>query len=233
MFLRTTACLFCLAILYHPQAAYGKEPLSEKRRAEEAADKFIRRWHQTLDLNPLFDEMYFADPRFKRQYHNIFVGISLIMSQKRPNPFFAADVDEELLRAWMTAFLNLGYLKEEHALAFGELSLEAYEQDEEEAFDPKMITREQVEKSMGSTNKACSEYRKHLTAEIFESALYMSNLRKLQNSYEESSGAFQIIKSDLSKYGGEPDVKVYLLKRGVFEFTFIEEEGELKVLTLG
>jgi hypothetical protein len=34
-------------------------------------------------------------------------------------------------------------------------------------------------------------------------------------------------------YGGEPEVKVYRLKRGVFEFTFIEEEGELKVLTLG
>ncbi|HEY7911850.1 MAG TPA: hypothetical protein VIG62_08050, partial [Blastocatellia bacterium] len=91
MFLRTTVCLLCLAILHHPQTAYGKEPLSEKRRAEEAADKFIRRWHETLDLNLLFDEMYFADPRFERLNHNVFLGMSLIMSQKAPKYVFAPD----------------------------------------------------------------------------------------------------------------------------------------------
>jgi hypothetical protein len=233
MFLRTTVCLLCLAILYHPQTAYGKEPLSEKRRAEEAADKFIRRWHQTLDLNRLFDEMYFADPRFERLNHNVFPGMTLIVSQKAPEYVFAPDVDEKHMRAGLIVLLNLGYLKEEHALAFGELSLEAYEQDEEEAFDLKMITREQIEKSIAPMDQTCSEYRKHLTAEIFESALYKSNLRRLQNSYEESSGAFQVIKINLSEFGGEPEVKVYRLKRGVFDFSFIEEGGELKVLKLG
>src|SRR5215475_11467577 len=37
------------------------------RRAEEAADRFIERWHQTLDLNILFDELFVADPKVKRR----------------------------------------------------------------------------------------------------------------------------------------------------------------------
>jgi hypothetical protein len=231
MFLRITVSLLCFAILYLPQAAYGKEPLSEKRRAEEAADKFIRRWHETLDLNLLSDDLYVSNPQLRQEKYRIFFGLKGGMAAYD----LAKDVDEKIMRVALIAFLNLMFLKAEYALAFGELSLEAYEHDEEEESDlvPNMVTRVEVEKYIASSEQTCSQYRKHLTAEIFESALYKLNLRKAQESREEILKTFQIIKRDLSEYGGEPDVKVYLLKRGVFDFSFIEEGGELKVLKLG
>ncbi|MCI0485815.1 MAG: hypothetical protein L0229_04355, partial [Blastocatellia bacterium] len=37
----------------------------------------------------------------------------------------------------------------------------------------------------------------------------------------------------LSEYGVAKDQEVYKIKRGMFEFYFIEENGKLKVLTLG
>ena len=62
--------------------------------------------------------------------------------------------------------------------------------------------------------------------------------RYLENSKEEEAGRSRYkkrfrINRGYSEFGVPDSTNVYYLRRGVFELYFIEENGKLKVLTLG
>lgn len=234
MFLRATVCLLCFISLNPAQAIAQQRTVSEKQRAEEAADRFIRRWRQTLDLNLLFDEMFVARPENRKVFMSNFRGLAVYISNNLTLHEITEDVDEKLRRAAMMAMWNYMHLREEYALAFGKLALEIHETGEDEAEEgPDVLTGAHVTKFIADLEKPSAEYKKPLTAEIFESPLYRLNLKRYQESPERSSEVFKVTMNDFSHRGGGRGVKVYRLRRGVFDFYFVEEEGKLKVLSLG
>ncbi len=238
MFWQAIVCLLCFTSFNLPQAIPAEKPVSEKQRAEEAADRFIRRWHETFDLNVLFDEMFVAKPENRRVFTNLFSGLSVYIGKNLDGPGIAKDVDEKLMRSTIMAVFNLIYLQAEYALAFGALALEVNENNQEELeseLEPgvEVLTRGQLTGFIASLEKSSAEFRKDLKAEVFKSALYQLNLKKDHAAAESSSKVFEVTRKDISECGGGRSVKIYRLKRGVFDFHFVEEEGKLKVLSLG
>jgi tetratricopeptide (TPR) repeat protein len=217
------------------------EEEEKRRQVEEAADRFIRRWHETLDLNVLFDEMYVSNPEQRRRNVNLFYGVYQHVTASAYGPAVDKTVDEKVMRAAFIAFWNRAYLNSEYRLSH-------FKAEEEANYPPDIVKAEtelrqiklsQKRMSLGpimqfvaKVDQASSVYRRHLTPEKFKAPLYQENIKKMAAEVSESEKPFRIIKG-FPEYGVKDDVEVYTLERGVFSFYFVREGGQLKVLTLG
>ena len=103
-----------------------------------------------------------------------------------------------------------------------------------EKLSNKVMSVKPVQQFIEITNLRLSFLRKNFPREVFESATYKASLQKMYEAQktDEFDKDFQITEG-FPEYGVKDDVEVYRLKRGVFDFYFIEEAGKLKVLTLG
>ena len=139
------------------------------------------------------------------------------------------------------AFWNMYYLFDEYRLAYEtpdedlkyppeiESALKEYRKLK---LNPKRMIRAKVLEFAAKANYVSSLFRKYLTPEVFKSARYQENLKRTEDSYNEDSKRFRISKG-FPEYFVADEVEVYRLRRGIFDFYFVEEEGKLKVLTLG
>ena len=217
------------------------EEQAMRRRVEEAADHFIRRWHETLDLNVLFDELYVTDA--KQRWINVawFAGVYQFMTATAGGPAVDKDVDEATLRAGFMAFWNMAYLSQEYGLTHGKRNEPLARPPGVEALiaamrgvklDPKRMSRAAVIEFVAKANAVAAAYRPALSPANFQSRLYQSNLKGYEGSQSEDSRGVRILHG-FPGYGIPETVEVYRLRRGVFDFYFVEENGKLRVLTLG
>jgi TonB family protein len=246
-----------------PSPAYTKkgkvfsEAEQEKlKRVEEAADRFIQRWHETLDLNVLFHEMYVSDPKQKSRNAYLFYGVYQFLSASAYQPKVAKDIDESVMREAFFAFWNLYYLRREYTLAFVDIERVDQEDSRNELetqdpyeimkippeiaaamkdfkklkLNPKSMTLLAVKDFIGRANYISLLHRKYLFKESFASELYQKNLKRQEEDFDDE--VVFSIQLGFPEYEIASDVEVYHLRRGFFEFCFIEEEGQLKVLTL-
>jgi TonB family protein len=219
-----------------------EEEKVKKRRAEEAADLFIQRWHETLDMNVLFDEMYVSDPEQRRRNAYLFYGVYQFVTATADGPKFSKEIDEQTLREAFLAFWNWYYLANEYDLAFRkEEEMEAKSPPEATEIsqnlrrlklNPKRMIPAQIKEFIAQYNQFSSIYRKHLPREVFESDLYKKSTGENRSELEKYRRDFSVM-DGFPEYKIKKGVEVYKLERGVFEFFFIEENGKLKVLTLG
>lgn len=211
------------------------EEVVKQRRVEEAADRFIQRWHQTLDMNILFDELYVSNPKQRQLNARMFYGVYKFLSAS-VGPAVDRDVDETLMRDAFFAFWNLFYLSDEYQLAYQKPDPPEIEKQPMEsrrtALDAKRMSRRQVEQYIDKTRTFLPLYRKYLPPEVFKTQRYTDNLKRQEESRSEDEKPFRIAPG-FPEFGVPNDVEVYYLRKGVFEFYFIEENGKLKVLTLG
>lgn len=216
--------------------------IGKKRRVEEAADRFIERWHQTLDLNVLFEEMYVSNPKLRQINGRLFRGVYQFLSASAWGPGVNKDVGDELLRDAFFAFWNMYYMSDEYQMA--------YQTDEQGGLvDPpelkrmrasmqrrklneKRITRTQAIELRDGFKGIAAVYRKYLRADTFKSATYLKNLSREDSHENEFEKRFQI-SPGFPGFGVPDNVEVFYLQKGVFRFYFVEEEGKLRVLTLG
>ena len=214
------------------------EEAAKERRVEEAAERFIKRWHETLDLNILFDEQYVANPEQRRMNVGLFGGVYKQLSASAYGPGVAKGVDEALLRDAFFAFWNYYYLAQEYQLALGKPDDGDFPEPPEfkrpqmPKLDQKMIRRTQVVQLMEILKPAAAVYRKYLTPDLFSAPRYSQNLRRAEDKADENEKRFRISQG-FPEYDVPNNTDVYYLRKGVFEFYFIEENGKLKVLTLG
>jgi tetratricopeptide (TPR) repeat protein len=222
----------------------SQKELDKRRECEEVADRFIQRWHETLDLNILFDEMYIANPQQRKRNVAMFYGVYKFLTGSA-GPKLDKGFNDEIFQAGFFAFWNSVYLGSESRLVIpnGEerekheqLALEdaKYQEGMKKLnLSDKVMSVKPVQQYIEAMNKMLSFLRKGYPREVFETEVYKENLKKRydqeKNEFEKD---FRIIEG-FSEYGVKDDVEVYYLKRGVFRFYFVEEEGKPKVLTLG
>ena len=75
-------------------------------------------------------------------------------------------------------------------------------------------------------NRASLTLRSHLSPAAFESAAYQANVKKREVAPDPG---FQI---DHERFGGGPEIEILELSRGIFTFQMIEENGQLRILTI-
>jgi tetratricopeptide (TPR) repeat protein len=217
--------------------------MAKRRRVEESADRFIERWHETLDLNVLFDEMYVSNPKQRQMNGRLFRGVYQFLSASAWSPGVNKDVDDELMRNAFFAFWNVAYMVDEYRLAHqaderGELAeppeLKRSQQSlrQRPKLHEKRITRLQVVGLRDGFKGLAAVYRKYLTADTFKSPTYLENFRREESHESEFEKRFKITPG-FPGFGVPDSVEVYYLQKGVFRFYFVQEEGKLKVLTLG
>ncbi len=221
-----------------PLTAEEKEKLP---RVEDAANRFIERWHETLDMNVVFDELYVSNPQQRSLNVRLFYGVYKFISGSGYAPAVGKGVDESVMREGFMAFWNIFYLSEEYRLAFQKSEdqedyvqpemAEAFEEVKKVKLDEKRIILAQVRQFIEKANRASSLMRKYLTREAFDMPLYKANLKKCREETPIEI-AFSIERG-FPEYGVGKEKEVYNLEHCVFDFYFVEEAGQLKVLTLG
>lgn len=217
------------------------EEVAKQHRVEEAADRFIERWHQTLDMNVLFDELYVSNPKQRQQNARMFYGVYKFWAGSS-GPEVDQDVDDTLMRDGFFTFWNLWYQINEYVLAYQEPDDQELAEPPEfkrqplksrlPKLDVKRMSRRQVGQFIDKTRAVLPVYRKYLAAEVFKTERYLENLKRHEESESEDQKRFKI-EPGFPDFGVPNNVEVYYLRKGIFEFYFIEENGKLKVLTLG
>jgi TonB family protein len=203
------------------------------RLAEEAADRFIQRWHETLDFRAVFDELYVSNPAQRRR--NVYLFISRAPNNDKVRQ--AKGLDEALVKDGFIAFWNMYYLGQEYVLsvqhqepkdgavptdiAEGEKNVRNMEVQDE-------LTPDQIREFVVRANQLSSVYRKYLSRDVFESAAYQANY--LEHSKHWNSAR---IEHGWREFKVNKENEVYNIRRGIFDLYFIEEGGQLRVLTLG
>jgi hypothetical protein len=189
----------------------------------------------------LFDEMYVTDP--KQRFHNaaLFYGVYQFLTGSG-GPAVDKDVDARVLRAGFMAFWNMAYLSDEYNLAHKTSEREELKeppeieslkrQSEKIELDPKRMRAAAVMQFAAKANAIAAVYRKALPPAAFQTAAYQKNLaqrRAVEDKYEKP---YRVVKG-FEQFGISDNVEIYNIKRGLFDLFFVEERGQLRVLTLG
>jgi TonB family protein len=211
------------------------------KRAEAKADLFIQRWHQTLDLGPLFEEMYVTAAELRQRNIYLFFVLYQCGAGLGFIPGWQEDVDENLRKRAFITMLNLRYIDWEYSFSFTrrraqqpaslfkrarfrELFREVKLDDPNEG----LLTRSEVEGFITKAEQMVVIHRRSLSPGVLKTQLYKSNLRKFF-----PDGASSRMTLGAANYGLDKRTEVYEVKRGPFVFYLINEADEVKVLTLG
>ncbi len=227
------------------EPAYSKEQQEKLRQAEKAADHFVKRWRETLDLNILFDELYVTDPARRQRNLLLFCDVYVFMNPERGCRELIGKVENETLKRGFFGFWNLVYMQADYDLAFSKP--EAYDSPTPPGFEILEEEFEAVEKKYGesgprrgqirqfvlditsSYEKMNALYRRNISLEMFTSARYKENY---QREYARDDNS-EILTEDLNRFSLKPGEVVYRVKRGEFYLFLVEEAGQFKVLTIG
>jgi hypothetical protein len=212
-------------------------------RVNEAAQRFITRFRETLDFGLVFDEMSASNAvgrmRKAKFFESMNLGAKLLDS-----------VDDAALRGAYKAVMNVYYLQAAYNLSIRSLAGNEHKGDpplppeitsamrssrylsvllEEGAKDaPFATTREELEQFVGDFTRVAALYKKHLPPDFFNSETYKANVEAINKEGESVQ-----IRDGYDTMGVRKGTKVYEVDKDIFTFLFVEENGQIKVLTLG
>ncbi len=218
----------------------GKEMSSamtsqEAHRVKEAADRFVQRFRETLDFGLVFDEMFVSDAVQRLRKAGFFQGMNI-------SPQLIEQLDDGTLERAYKAFMNFYYLNGVYDLSVGKESpppevaaaikasrfynLLSVEGSEAQLT---ITTQEELKQFIADLNNVAALYRQQLSRDVFDSPTYKASLKAIN---KEGRRALQV-KNGYEDFGVKENVKVYGVEQDLFIFFFVEENSELKVLTLG
>lgn len=216
----------------------------EMRRVEEAADRFVKRFHDTLDFGVVFDEMFVADAVQRLRDANFFHSMEISKQ-------LVEKVDNATLERSYKAVMGFYYLKGGYDLSIRPLA--GNEQNGDPPLPPEitdalkaskhlrvflddriedapiLTTRPELEEYIADLNKIASLYKQYLPKNAFSSLTYKASLKAITKDKRSPVR----IRNGYEDFGIKKGTKVYTIEQEIFIFFFVEENGKLKVLTLG
>lgn len=207
----------------------------QARRVEEAADRFIARFREKLDFGVVFDEMFVADAIQRLRKAGFFQNMNL-------SPELVEKLDDATLKRTYKAFMNYYYLKAAYDLGVGKdgstppevtavIKASKFSNllSDEGSGDATIRTQEELEQFVTDLNNIAASYKKHLPQNVFDSPTYKASLKTLNT---EGRRVLRI-RDGYEDFGVREGTKVYMVEQDIFIIFFVEENAELKVLTLG
>jgi hypothetical protein len=221
----------------------------EERYAESAAvvARLRARFRETLDFAPLMDEFFVADvgrrnasARGESSYLKVFGATDELCSS----------LDEAELRRGYVAFLNILFLGEASLLAnmppepddpeippsvAREMLSSTYFRvlvtDGDEADLPRLATHDDFLRWAEDAEAIAAAYRRVVTPATFDDPIYLENRAKL-DTRAQILAARSDADSGYIKFGVPEGDTVYEVYRLGVWYSLVEENGELKVLTI-
>ena len=236
----TQAESFSLASRYKPQQPNSFQEQKRIQLAEKAVDQFIQRWHDTLDFNTLFDEMYVSSAEQRQRNTYLFFELYRCMASLGFTPGFQEDVDELLIKRAFVAMQNALFLRHEYMLAFTSLDGsdshppveiakvgEVFIQIELDGPQKGRLTKPQIEEFIRKADYISAVYRRLLSKGVFNSPHYKTNLSTLLKETHSTE-----ILNGWSSFGIKKGTEIYEIGWGAFKFYFINEQSILRLLTV-
>jgi hypothetical protein len=219
-------CVILLAPSNYKTEAQVLIQEEKQRQAEEIGDRLIKRFHETLDFAPIFKEFYVTDPGMRR------LEVELVFG-RRLNHQFRDKIDQAAVERAYVSMWTFWHLMSANMFTRGEdLRLlsemkEAYEavtSTDIRKFTSGKELNEQLNEKWDRVNNIL---RKNLTPEDFRSESYRRNIASLKEPQETAD--ISQMKQDFYMPEG---IKVYVVKREIFNYFLLEEKDGLKVFTI-
>jgi hypothetical protein len=193
-------------------------------RAEVAANRIVRRFHETLDFSGIFVDGFVTEPRLRTRALS-FGNPDLL------NRFDAATSE----RMYVSA-MTFMHLFEDYVL----IQNDNKAPPEVQNLDPKpefLVSsdtkppRDLVEanRAIAEVEKVSALYRKYLTQAAFGGPIYRENLRRERKSEKDNFLNVPRIDQGNKKFGIPETIPVYVVRPEVFDYYFIEERGVMKI----
>lgn len=219
----------------------------EREMVEKSASAFVKRFDETLDVNPLMDEWFVSDFLQHARKTDFFKGIIAHDVIKR--------ISEDDLRRTYVSFLNYYYTKLLYEWAIGcqdipnsfericepeivtelikrskyepLLSDSGNENSRDEKAD-EIRTKPDLKAYLSDLNKITAIYKKSLPRNVFSSPKYRESYKRTIEYQAPEFGA----RCGLPPFA-ENTVKVFNVDKDIFTLFFIENKGRMKVLFFG
>jgi len=211
--------------------------LQETRHVEKAADRFVERFREMLDFGAVFDDMFVTDAIQRLRKAGFFENSDIII------PRLIERLDDATLKRIYKAIMNYYYIKAVYDLGVGKDESAPPEvaavikasrffnllSDTGSGDAPAITTREELEQFVVDLSNIAAMYKKRLPRNVFDSPTYNASLKAI--NLDKRSPVR--IRDGYEGFGVREGVKVYEVEQDIFIIFFVEEAGELKVLTLG
>lgn len=232
---------FLACIVVRPEVHGAQMHTKELSRVRRAGDLAAKRFYETLDFGTVFGEWFVSDISARRRTIETFL-------REEVDPVLLNTVDYETLRRAFVADLNVVYLTLLYKLSHGDLSRSeevhlptevkealnaspyfrrVLDENQDLPFQPVRTRAELTE--MSKQGEAIAELlRKHLSGAA-KSHVFRKNMTTIRSDNENGITV---------RYGDEEfslneEIKVFSVTSGFFQFFLIEEQGALRVLTIG
>lgn len=215
----------------------------EQHRVADSADQFVRRFHETLDFGVVFHEMFVSDAGQRRRNAEIFLGGSLSPQ------LFKSTSDKAIAEAFV-ALMNVYFLKASYDLSEGSVDsrketvtppkkissamlssrfFRSLAQVDDVSEDVTINTAQELQQFIKDANHISHLYRGFLSKNAFDSPKYKANVERFYTGANISPQ----VKQGYPDFGVDERVRIFVIEREIFRLFFIEEAGQLKVLTVG
>ena len=220
-----------IALSQKTRTATSKQEL----RAERVADRFVKRFRETLDFGVVWKAFRVSDPSCTHR------AIGMLSQSDYERLKLSGPTVEKLY----VAVMNLYYLQAVHELSLERIDSQS---DSTKSITPGNIeliekgskffqnddrepqNAREVQELISTLDQLAAEYRKHMPKRAMKSPAWRANQKYLNS------------RSDMDRvgvlHGSETlcvpeQTKVYVVARGLFYFYMVEEKGKMKVVGLG
>jgi hypothetical protein len=195
--------------------------------AGAAADQAIARLHATLDIQPVFDEMWVTDPALRDRFLKRFVS---------EDAHIQAPEDHILGAQLAISLSNFTYLFYQYVLIGDEKPSEIEgcppEPDlpRRSAHQSEASVIAEANRSIYETNRYNDFMRQHLPSDLFGAITYKS--AAAQDKADGEKAGFPRVVRGQSLLGLDEDTPVYVVHRDYILWDFVEENGQYRLVGL-
>ena len=197
---------------------------AQLRQAEVAANRIVRRFHETLDFSNIFADEFVTEPRLRA------LAVSFDDSDLRGR--FDEPTKERMYVVTMT-FLHL-WAEYKMVQNVNEVPPDVQKTDPRpEWFDSSNVkapsTLSELNQNLLEVEKASALYRRYLPPRVFSGPIYLENIRSERKAEKNNFAHIPRIEWGNKKFGIPVAVPVFVVRPEFFDYYFIREKGVMKL----
>ena len=215
----------------------------KQKLAEEAADRIIKRFQETLDFGEVFREEYVKNQRVRQAEVNIIVGNMVRQGDDfSPSTNSKRAIDDAAMERAYIAIANFHWIS---VAAFRTYDGDkgSFDQETDAAFTkfyqpmndksnwPILTAKELDDRITARMNSLAQVFKRYVVKTNFGSQRFKSSEAALEES--KKPDPLDKLKELFVPYGLSPGDTIYLTRRGNFYIYLVEEDGVFRMLSYG
>jgi len=215
------------------------QSLAKQKAAEATADRVMRRLHETLEFADVYRQFYVSNPEIRQFEIQLVAGNMISQSPLVTEPKERKITPEALERAYL-ALANYHFMMSAATITY-DGDKNAFEQEFRNVWELyykplssptnwPILTSEQLdERFTARFNQLAAFFRKYVDSKNFDTPRYRARCNAVRES--KSPEPVTGLRKLFEHVGLPPKAPIYTVRRERFYLYFIEEAGELRMLS--